>query len=539
MKKLSFNIKHITRPNVLRLKPYSSARDEFDGMAEVSLDANENPFGFGLNRYPDASMKKLKHAFAHFRGVKENRLIFGNGSDELIDLLIRAFCEPGKDKVLTFPPTFSMYSVAAAVNDVEVIQKPLTEDFQIDFDTLQPKLSDENLKIIFICSPNNPTGNSMNKETIEKITSAFHGLVVVDEAYVDFAGDSLIDQKISNLFILQTFSKALGLAGARLGIGIGSKEAIDVLYKIKPPYNVNTLTQEKAIDVLNRPELIKKQVAILIEEREKLQKAIKDTPSIKKIYPSDSNFLLVEFEDPKKTYAELMTKGIVVRDRSSQVPNTLRITIGTVEENQRLIAALKEKTYQTAGRIGRCIRATSETKINIEVNLDDHAKTSIATGVAFFDHMLDQIARHGGIGLQVAVEGDIEIDPHHTIEDTALALGTAFNDALKDRKGIERYGFLLPMDDCLAQVAIDFGGRPWLEWDATFKATMTGDMPTEMVFHFFKSFSDTARCNLNIKAEGDNDHHKIESIFKALARAIKMAVRKDESGIMPSTKGVL
>ncbi|KAJ1383431.1 Imidazoleglycerol-phosphate dehydratase-domain-containing protein [Ochromonadaceae sp. CCMP2298] len=234
-----------------------------------------------------------------------------------------------------------------------------------------------------------------------------------------------------------------------------------------------------------------------------------------------------------------MGKGIVVRDRSSQVPNTLRITIGTPEENKRLIAALKEDSYEATGRIGRCVRSTSETKIKIEVNLDDPTATSISTGVAFFDHMLDQIARHGAIGLQVQVDGDLKIDSHHTIEDTALALGAAFNDALKERKGIERYGFLLPMDDCLAQVAIDFGGRPWLEWDVEFKATYAGEMPLEMASHFFKSFSDTARCNLNIKAEGDNDHHKIESIFKAFARAIKMAVRKDDSGVLPSTKGVL
>lgn len=534
-----FDINKITRENVKKLKPYSSARDEFDGVAEVSLDANENPYGFGLNRYPDASLKELKTTMANYRGVEMNQLIFGNGSDELIDLLIRAFCEPGKDKIMTFPPTFSMYGVAGAVNNVEVINEPLTDDFQIDFKNLQPKLTDEDLKIIFICSPNNPTGNCINKETILSITAAFSGLVVVDEAYIDFAGESLVQEDISNLFILQTFSKALGLAGARLGVGFGSSEVIDVLNKIKPPYNVNTLTQEKAIDVLNRPELIKKQVSILIEEREKMEQTLKGIPSVKKIYPSDANFLLVAFEDPQKTYSALMAKGIVVRDRSGQVPDTLRITIGTPTENQRLIAALKEVDYEEKGRVGRCIRATSETKIKIEVNLDDPSNTSISTGVAFFDHMLDQIARHGAIGLYVEVEGDIAIDTHHTIEDTALALGTAFNDALKDRKGIERYGFLLPMDDCLAQVAIDFGGRPWLEWDATFDATHVGEMPTEMASHFFKSFSDTARCNLNVKAEGENDHHKIESIFKAFARAIKMAVRKDDSGVMPSTKGVL
>ncbi|WP_420577215.1 histidinol-phosphate transaminase [Ekhidna sp.] len=534
-----FDINKITRDNVKKLKPYSSARDEFDGVAEVSLDANENPFGFGLNRYPDGSLSDLKTAMAKYRGVEIPRLIFGNGSDELIDLLIRAFCEPGQDKVMIFPPTFGMYKVAADVNDIEVVAEPLTDDFQIDFDRLLPKLTDDNLKIIFICSPNNPTGNCINKETILSITAAFPGLVVVDEAYIDFGGESLVQHDISNLFILQTFSKAMGLAGARLGVGFGSTDVIGVLNKIKPPYNVNTLTQEKAINTLERPELISKQVATLIEERVKMQQALKGIPSMKKVYPSDANFLLVEFEDAQKTYTDLMTKGIIVRDRSSQVPDTLRITIGTPSENQRLIAALKEEEYEEKGRIGRCIRTTSETKIKVEVNLDDPTNTSISTGVAFFDHMLDQIARHGAIGLYVEVEGDIQIDTHHTIEDTALALGTAFNDALKERKGIERYGFLLPMDDCLAQVAIDFGGRPWLEWDASFDATHVGEMPTEMASHFFKSFSDTARCNLNVKAEGENDHHKIESIFKAFARAIKMAVRKDDSGVMPSTKGVL
>ena len=217
----------------------------------------------------------------------------------------------------------------------------------------------------------------------------------------------------------------------------------------------------------------------------------------------------------------------------------LRISIGTPKENLELLAALKNQEVESSDRVGRSVRTTAETQILAEVNLDDPSSTVITTGVAFFDHMLEQIARHGGIGLNIQVKGDLHIDAHHTIEDTALALGTAFDQALKDRKGIERYGFLLPMDDCLAQVAVDFGGRPWLEWKAEFKATHFGAMPSEMSSHFFKSFSDTARCNLNIQAEGENDHHKIESIFKAFARAIKMAVRKDKSGILPSTKGVL
>lgn len=534
-----FDIVKLTRPNVLALKPYSSARDEFDGLAEISLDANENPFGFGLNRYPDASMKKLKSSYANFRNTSIENLIFGNGSDELIDLLIRAFCEPGKDKILTFSPSFSMYSVCAGINDIEVIKEPLTDDFQINLESLNPQLSDADLKIVFICSPNNPTGNSIAKSTIENIANSFNGLVVVDEAYIDFASNSLVGNELPNVFVLQTFSKALGLAGGRLGVGIGSSEVIEVLNKIKPPYNVNTLTQEKAIEVLSRPEEIRKQIEILLNEREKLSSELESIPGVQKVYPSDANFLLVDFDEAEKAYERLQQAGIIVRDRSGQVPNCLRITIGTPSENARLLAVLKDNEYTESSRIGRCVRATSETKIKIEVDLDDPKKSAIVTGIAFFDHMLEQIARHGSIGLSIQVQGDLAIDPHHTIEDTALALGTAFNDALKDRKGIERYGFLLPMDDCLTQVAIDFGGRPWLEWDADFKATSVGEMPTEMVFHFFKSFSDTARCNLNIKAEGANDHHKIESIFKAFARALKMAVRKDESGLLPSTKGVL
>lgn len=534
-----FDIKKITRPNVLALKPYQSARDEFERLAEVSLNANENPFGFGLNRYPEAAMTELKTAFGKFRGVDSRQLIFGNGSDELIDLLIRALCEPKEDKILVFKPTFGMYNVCASINNIEVVEEQLTQEFQIDFDRLKPKLPDPKLKIIFICSPNNPTGNKIKNDSIIRIASAFEGLVVVDEAYIDFSTDSLVTNEIPNLFILQTFSKAIGLAGIRLGAGIGSKEVIEVLNKIKPPYNVSSLTQEKAVAALKRPEEINKQAAIIREEREKLANELDAISVVQKISPSDANFLLVEFEDAKSTYQLLFEKGIIVRDRSNQVPNTLRLTIGTPEENRKLIAALKGEKPVTRGRIGRCVRTTSETQILTEVNLDDPSHSIISTGVEFFDHMLEQIARHGAMGLNIQVKGDLGIDAHHTIEDTALALGSAFNDALQDRKGIERYGFLLPMDDCLAQVAIDFGGRPWIEWTGEFKATHFGEMPSEMAYHFFKSFSDTARCNLNIKAEGDNDHHKIESVFKAFARAIKMAVRKDDSGVLPSTKGVL
>ncbi|MEM9894755.1 MAG: histidinol-phosphate transaminase, partial [Bacteroidota bacterium] len=442
-----FELSKITRQNVKDLRPYSSARSEFSGHAEVSLDANENPFGFGLNRYPDASLKKLKHAFSSFRGVEQDRLIFGNGSDEIIDMLIRAFCEPGLDSILTFPPTFGMYGVSAAVNNVKEIQIPLDSSFQLEVESVRKQLSNPKLKLIFVCSPNNPTGNQMDLQIVRQIADSFHGLVVLDEAYIDFSGDSLIDEEIPNLVILQTFSKTFGLAGARLGVGIAQPAVIDILQRIKPPYNVNSLTQEKAIEMLQRPELVKSQIAVLKHEKEKLEKILPTIQGVKKVYPSDANFLLVEFEDASRVYREMLQAGIVLRDRSGQVDNTLRITIGTPEENHSLIDALKGNDLLKDGRVGSCLRTTAETKIFVEVNLDDPSNSYSATGVGFFDHMLDQIARHGSIGLQVKVDGDLHIDTHHTIEDTALALGTAFDKALKDRKGIERYGFLLPMDD--------------------------------------------------------------------------------------------
>jgi len=536
---IMFDPKKLVRPNVLSLKPYSSARDEFGGLAQVSLDANENPFGFGLNRYPDASLKKLKQTYAKYASVNSDQLIFGNGSDEIIDLLIRAFCIPGRDKILIFPPTFGMYKVAAGVSDVEVLEAPLTADFQIDESTAKSALATPDLKIVFICSPNNPTGNKMKQETILDIINSFNGLVVVDEAYVDFCDQDFTKVALPNLFILRTFSKSFGLAGIRLGVGIGNPEVVELLNRIKAPYNVNSITQEEAIKALEHPQKIKNQVDLLLKEREILKEELLKVSSVKKVYPSDANSLLVAFDDAKNIYNKLLKKGIVVRDRSSQVSNTLRITVGKPEENKFLLDVLNNKAVSKSGRIGSAFRQTKETQISVEVNLDDPSNSYISTGVAFYDHMLDQLARHGAIGLKVEVNGDLEIDAHHTIEDTALAIGKAFDEALGDRKGMERYGFLLPMDDSLAQVAIDFGGRPWLMWDVAFKSTHLGDMPTEMASHFFKSFSDTARCNLNIKAEGDNDHHILESIFKAFARAIKMAVRKDDSGVLPSTKGVL
>ena len=534
-----FDIKKIVRPEILALEKYKSARDDFSGVADIWLNANENPFGFGLNRYPDTSMEKLKKLFANFRKVDPKHLIFGNGSDELIDIIIKTFCEPKKDKILTFTPAFEMYQICATILGVETIQQSLNNHFDIDLCEVIKKLQDVNLKVIFICSPNNPTGNCISTSTVLEICKKFHGIVVIDEAYSDFSDHTFVKDKIPNLVVLQTFSKALGMAGIRLGVAIGSTEVVNLLYKVKPPYNVNSLTQEKAIKVLENSQEIENQISILLKEKQRLSASLKNLSIVKKIYPSSTNFLLVEFDDSAKIYHMLLSQNIVVRDRSKLLPNTLRITMGTPKENDQLLMALTGQKTKKSTRKGICIRKTAETEIKVVVDLENKYRSMISTGIYFFDHMLEQIVRHGEIGLEILTKGDLHIDSHHTIEDTALALGEAFNKALGDKIGIARYGFLLPMDDCLAQIAIDFGGRSWLTWDVTFDTPMIGGFPSDMASHFFKSFSDTAKCNINIKAEGKNNHHKIEAIFKAFAKAIKMAIKKDKNGQLPSTKGIL
>lgn len=533
------DLKTLVRPNILALKPYSSARDEFSGNARIWLDANENPFENGMNRYPDPHHKKLRYAIAEEKNVQANQVVLGNGSDELIDLIQRTFGSPGVDKILQFTPTFGMYSVYADINDLQIVNVPLTDEFHIDVPRTKEVIEKENPKIIFVCSPNNPTGNLLEGQAIEEILGS-NALVVIDEAYDDFSETPSWTSRIeefNNLIVLQTFSKARAMASARLGMAFTNREIIEILNRIKPPFNVSGLTQKAALKALESGN--NEQTSLLIAERKRLEAALKDFDEVEKIFPSHANFLLVRFRDGNTMYEQLLSSGLVTRNRGSQIENCLRITVGTPEENDGLLTLLKGGSIEkTNDRTASVRRTTRETDILIEVNLDDNSNTSISTGIGFYDHMLDQVSKHGKIGLNIKVDGDLEIDEHHTVEDTAIALGEAFLQALGNKRGIERYGYMLPMDDCLAQVALDFGGRAWLEWDANFKRERVGELPTEMFYHFFKSFSDAAKCNLNIKAEGANEHHKIEAIFKAFARAMRMAV-KVEGDELPSTKGVL
>ncbi len=340
------DINNLLRKNILNLSPYSSARDEFSGEAMVFLDANENPFNQPFNRYPDPLQRLLKKKVANIKGVHTDQLFLGNGSDEPIDLLIRAFCEPGTDNIITIDPTYGMYQVAAGINNIQVKKVPLTEDFELDVKRILSAV-DKNSKLLYLCSPNNPTGNILNGDDIKDIIKAFKGIVVLDEAYIDFApGRSLLPElkSFQNLVILQTFSKAWGMAGLRLGMAFASPEIISVLTKIKYPYNLNILVQQKIMELLGNKGKVARWVRLIINERNKMVEMLKNFPFVIKVYPSDANFLLVKMHDARGIYSYLMERGIIVRDRTKvhMCEGSLRITIGSAHENEILIKALNE-----------------------------------------------------------------------------------------------------------------------------------------------------------------------------------------------------
>lgn len=339
-------LEKLVRKNILNLAPYSCARDEFKGKTGIFLDANENPFGT-LNRYPDPYQRELKEAISGFRNVPAENIFLGNGSDEIIDLCYRIFCNPGTDKVLLFPPTYGMYEVSASINDAVILKIPLNSDFQIDIEKVKPLLSDEKLKLIFICSPNNPTGNAMNHEDIEFIIKNFGGIVVIDEAYIDFSDKQSFSGLVSqyeNLVVMQTFSKAMGLAAARIGIAISNKNILNYFNKVKPPYNISTINQLAALKKISDMDVFKSQVNVIKEERKRLVSGLETLKVTEKIFPSDSNFLLVKVVNANKLYNDLIIRSIVIRNRSSVVNDCLRITIGRRSENDELLKAIKELT---------------------------------------------------------------------------------------------------------------------------------------------------------------------------------------------------
>jgi len=337
------DIDKIVRENVRMLKPYSCARDEFKGAEGVFMDANENPYG-NLNRYPDPLQMELKTLVSDLRGVSIENIFLGNGSDEVIDLCYRTFCKPGIDKALRFTPTYGMYEVSASVNDIEAVSIPLNDSFQIDMDRTRPVLADKLLKLIFICSPNNPTGNSMKHSDVEELIASFSGIVVIDEAYIDFSTKQSflpLVAKYPNLIVMQTFSKAFGLASVRVGMAFADKLIIHYFNKLKYPYNISTINQKAVIAKLGKREKTRAEVKRIRSEKERLENEFGKMSIITKIFPSDANFILVKVKDAERIYNILIGKGIVIRNRSSVAENCLRITIGTKAENNILINALK------------------------------------------------------------------------------------------------------------------------------------------------------------------------------------------------------
>jgi histidinol-phosphate aminotransferase len=344
----SFKLDSLVRDNVKVLKPYSSARDEFedfDTADMIFLDANENPYQNGVNRYPDPQQGNVKVVLGKMKNVNPKQILLGNGSDEVLDLLFRAFCEPKIDNIISLPPTYGMYNVLANINAVENREVLLSNDFQPQIEKIFEAV-DANTKIIFLCSPNNPTGNSFSEESVRTLLEKFNGFVVIDEAYIDFSDKEGWLQKLNqypNLIITQTLSKAYGLAGIRLGICYASAEVIMVLNKIKPPYNVNELTQLRALERLSDEAKIANEITSIIAQRTELLSVLNKVSFVEKIYPTEANFILIKVDDANKRYDELIAKGIVIRNRTTQplCENTLRLTIGTEEENKKLIEALK------------------------------------------------------------------------------------------------------------------------------------------------------------------------------------------------------
>jgi len=340
-------IKDLIRENIKSLEAYSSARDEFKAMSSefVFIDANENPFDTGLNRYPDPQQNLVKEALSKLKGISKEQILLGNGSDEVLDLIFRVFCEPREDNVIVLPPTYGMYEVLANTNAIELVKIPLVENFQPNVKEIV-KVQDAKTKVLFLCSPNNPTANSFNASTIETLIKEFNGIVVIDEAYIDFSiEDSWLGRldEFPNLIVTQTLSKAYGLAAIRLGICYASKEIISILNKIKPPYNVNQLTQDVALQSLLNQEKVKNNITAIISERNQLIRDLENVEIVEKVYSSDANFLLVQVDDANLRYKQLVKLGIIARNRTTQIlcDNCLRFTVGTADENKKLINTLK------------------------------------------------------------------------------------------------------------------------------------------------------------------------------------------------------
>jgi histidinol-phosphate aminotransferase len=546
----------LARPEILALPPVdiaARANDAF-GPDAIRLDANENPYAplsegalaAGLNRYPEPQPARLRQAMAALYGVGPDNLIVTRGADDAIDVLVRTFCRPGTDAISVCTPTFSAYAHFARLQGARVIEAELDAAFDFDLDAFLARVSEEpSLKLAFLCSPNNPTGNLIPAADVLRLCERLpETIIVLDEAYLEFSeAPSLATQAVSlpNLVILKTLSKAYGLAGARVGALLANPDLVRIATRALPPYPLPSLSIEAAVAALapSRRAVHEERIARIKADRERLAGLLAQSPIVHNVRSGGGNFLFLEVDDPEALARRLDTLGIRARFRPNAAPGGVRLTIGTDAENAAALAAFGVAPAGAPARRAEVVRDTKETKIAVAVDLDNPAPRRVATGLPFYDHMLDQIAAHAGFSLVLSCDGDLEIDAHHSVEDCAIALGTALSRALGDRRGIGRFGFSLPMDEAEAHVLIDLSGRPYSVFEGRFATSQIGAYPTEMTQHVFRSFADSLGAAIHVRVTGENDHHKTEACFKAFGRALRQALARGGGEGVPSTKGVL
>ena len=542
------------RPEILAMGGYVSARSiEKSTTGTIFLDANEcafEPFvgAHNLSRYPEQQPVALQDAICRWLDVSSRHITITRGADEAIDCLVRAFCVPGRDNIVICPPTFAMYAQSATLHNAEVREAQLDNKFDLDVKLIK-QTTDKNTKIIFVCSPNNPTANLMTRARILQLCADYAdtALIVVDETYVEFADSESVVPCLdahANLVVLRTLSKSHAAAGLRCGVAVARSDVTGLLKKVLAPYPLAQPVVDAALTILSAPSqaVLAAKRRDIVARREEVAAALAACPDIVELLPSDANFLLVRVEDAADLCNKCRNSGIILRNQSHQpgLENSVRVSIGSHEDMKAFITVVKGETLEPRAdqRVATVIRKTNETAISVRVNLDAVAPVRIRTGIGFYDHMLDQIAKHGGFSMEIECDGDLHIDAHHSVEDCAIALGQAIRQALGDKRGIGRYGFFLPMDESQVKVALDFGGRFYLDFKADFPESHVGDLPTDMVPHVFYSLAENMQANLHIAVTGENTHHMVEACFKGFGRALRQAIRRDGDE-MPSTKGSL
>jgi len=573
------DIMSLTSPHIQGLEVYEppdwealAARAGVSPDMLIRLDANENYYSpsprvaealarsEAFRFYPDYG--PLKKAIARYAGADPEQIVLGNGGDEIIDLSIRLFVEPGEAAIVC-PPAFSMYSVSTEAYHGKVLSVPRNRDFSLDLPAIEALVQDSSVarpKLLFVTSPGNPDGQIVPVETLLRLLE-LPLAVIVDEAYIEFGGTSAVPllEEHDNLIVLRTFSKWAGIAGLRLGYAVTSPPVARALERLRPPYNVNAAAVVAALATFEDMDHVRATLSAAVAERERLQAALAELPGVEPL-PSQTNFVLCRLEGRagSELAGALAEVGILIRCFSAPaLEDAVRITVGRPEQHDALLTALRSilngqapdrgllaraSTSRTEGRRASVERRTRETEVSATLGLDGTGQYEIDTGLGFLDHMLAQIAAHGLFDLQVRARGDLQVDEHHTVEDTAIVLGQALDRALGDRSGLVRMGHAYaPLDEALARVVVDLSGRPYAVIEAGFDTDRIGAVGIDLLVHFLETLAFNARMSLHAQVlHGRNDHHRAEALFKALGRALAAATRQDpRRSSVPSTKGVL